>query len=535
MVAALVPYRWQDTGGGYMAWSLPSNVTSAIDLRPIAILSDANSVGYAVAMLDGALPDGAVELETGNETRDRDAWRAATGFRPVGTNAREWAFSQLLDGSDDSGDSACRPLRGQTPFSVDMHLDGKSTRQLARVKQLQQAVYARRDLDRIRQDVLDGKLPPDTHRKCLVAMARDMGMDWRDLKPAKWGASESGIEPETTITDPGKSGGFVVITSYTPPGAGSAYTTTGENGNRFQTGDASDGLGPKIVCDAGGLGIGTGNANNWAWHPSSLSSANCYWQLDQVLRAGSGAVVGVLGRGNGNQTNYFVDNFGGSIRGWYHIAGVGTSIGSPSQTAALTRDDLWVKCLGSTISFGDVIGTAKLSVTNTAVTTGLRGGIFCYSSGGAKDATGLSARDYLTPTITTISPSSGSTAGGTSVTITGTGFESNATVTFGGASAASVVVASETSLTCVTPSGTAGAKNVVVTNPDGGFSVTSTGGYTYATPTTTTTTTTTTTSTTTSTTTTLCYQSRTRFGLFSFLPGCGAINWRNSRFKRPSP
>ena len=40
------------------------------------------------------------------------------------------------------------------------------------------------------------------------------------------------------------------------------------------------------------------------------------------------------------------------------------------------------------------------------------------------------------------------------------------------------------------------------------------------------------TTTTTSSTTTLCYQGRTRFGLFSYLPGCGAIQWRNSRFKR---
>ena len=413
MVAALVPYRWGDTGGGYMAWSLPAGVTSAIDLRPLALLPDTNSIGYAVAMLDGGLPDGAVELETGNETRDRDAWRSALGYFPAGANAKEWTLSHLLDGADDTGDAACRPIRGQTPFSVELHLGGKSTRQLARIKQLQQAVYARKDLDRIRQDVLGGKLPPDIHRKALVAMARDMGMDWRDLRPAKWGAGESGIEPETTITDPFKSGGFVVITSYTPPGAGSAYTTFGENGNRFQTGDSGDGLGPKIVCDAGSLGIGAGNANNWAWHPTSLSSSNCYWQLDQVLRSGGGAVVGVLARGNGSNQNYFVDNFSGSIRGWYHIAGVGTSIGSPSQTAALTRDDLWLKCLGSTISFGDVVGTEMLSVTNTAVTTGLRGGVFCYSSGGAKDATGLYARDYVTPVVSANSASAAFGTGGT--------------------------------------------------------------------------------------------------------------------------
>ncbi len=70
------------------------------------------------------------------------------------------------------------------------------------------------------------------------------------------------------------------------------------------------------------------------------------------------------------------------------------------------------------------------------------------------------------PTVTAISPTGGPLAGGTAVTISGTGFVSGATVTIGGASATSVVFGSATSITAVTPSGTAGATSVVVTNPD---------------------------------------------------------------------
>ena len=69
------------------------------------------------------------------------------------------------------------------------------------------------------------------------------------------------------------------------------------------------------------------------------------------------------------------------------------------------------------------------------------------------------------PTVTSVTPSSGPLAGGTSITITGTGFVSGASVTIGGTTAASSFVSS-TSLTATTPSGTAGAKSVVVTNPD---------------------------------------------------------------------
>ena len=85
------------------------------------------------------------------------------------------------------------------------------------------------------------------------------------------------------------------------------------------------------------------------------------------------------------------------------------------------------------------------------------------------------------PTVTSISPTSGTTAGGTSVTITGTNFISGATVTIGGSSCTSVVVVSSTSITCTTPSGTAGPRDVVVAT---GVSpnATLTGGFTYVAP-----------------------------------------------------
>ena len=85
------------------------------------------------------------------------------------------------------------------------------------------------------------------------------------------------------------------------------------------------------------------------------------------------------------------------------------------------------------------------------------------------------------PTVTSSSPTSGTTAGGTSVTITGTNFISGTTVTIGGSSCTSVVVVSSTSITCTTPAGTAGAHDVVVAT---GVSPNATlaGGFTYVVP-----------------------------------------------------
>lgn len=83
----------------------------------------------------------------------------------------------------------------------------------------------------------------------------------------------------------------------------------------------------------------------------------------------------------------------------------------------------------------------------------------------------------LPPTITSISPTSGPVAGGTNITITGTGFTGATAVTVGGVSATTIVVVSATSITATTPAGITGARDVVVITPGG--TATSVGLFTY--------------------------------------------------------
>ena len=82
------------------------------------------------------------------------------------------------------------------------------------------------------------------------------------------------------------------------------------------------------------------------------------------------------------------------------------------------------------------------------------------------------------PTLTGLSPSSGPAGGGTTVTITGSGFMSNATVEFGGVSAASVTVDSPGQITAVTPPGYA-ARLVVVQTSGGSTGNVPEGIFTY--------------------------------------------------------
>lgn len=84
------------------------------------------------------------------------------------------------------------------------------------------------------------------------------------------------------------------------------------------------------------------------------------------------------------------------------------------------------------------------------------------------------------PTVTSLTPTSGSTAGGTSITITGTGFRTGARVKVGTAAATSVVVNSATSITCATPAGTAGAKSVTVLNEDNKQGTKASPAFTYS-------------------------------------------------------
>jgi hypothetical protein len=97
--------------------------------------------------------------------------------------------------------------------------------------------------------------------------------------------------------------------------------------------------------------------------------------------------------------------------------------------------------------------------------------------GGCSSPAGPSGKG---PIVNSVSPATGSTFGGTAVTILGGGFASGATVTIGGAAATDVTVSGTTSLTATAPQHAAGAVDVVVTV--NGASTTLSGAFTYVPP-----------------------------------------------------
>ncbi|MHB8735598.1 MAG: IPT/TIG domain-containing protein, partial [Terriglobales bacterium] len=116
---------------------------------------------------------------------------------------------------------------------------------------------------------------------------------------------------------------------------------------------------------------------------------------------------------------------------------------------------------------------------NAGVTTDQRGVARPQPAGGLCDIGSFEVQAGVAmPTVTAISPTSGPTTGGSPVTITGTGFQTGATVKFGTAPATGCAVVNSTTITCTTPPGSAGTVTVTVTNPDSQMGALA-GVYTY--------------------------------------------------------
>ena len=86
---------------------------------------------------------------------------------------------------------------------------------------------------------------------------------------------------------------------------------------------------------------------------------------------------------------------------------------------------------------------------------------------GANAANELFTYVAVPPILSTVSPGSGPTTGGTVITLTGSNFTGATAITVGGTACASFTVISDTEATCITPAGNAGEASVLVTTPGG--------------------------------------------------------------------
>lgn len=166
------------------------------------------------------------------------------------------------------------------------------------------------------------------------------------------------------------------------------------------------------------------------------------------------------------------------------IRAVSPTSGGPGSEVTIEGDGFVV---GATVLFGSVPSTGVVvfpsSMISAKAPAGLGGPVaitVINPDGGRASVPDAFVygrdSDYLT--VKSVSPTTGPSSGGVTVTLTGTGFAADASVSFGGIHATNLL-ALGSSLTVRVPPHPAGIVDVTVTNPDGRVA-TLVGGFSYS-------------------------------------------------------
>lgn len=255
------------------------------------------------------------------------------------------------------------------------------------------------------------------------------------------GTSGNGINGYGANGGSGQGGAIASVATLLQPVTNSTITTGSATGGVGGTG--------RNVIGATGAGAGGGAFNGG----SGLSLTN-------TILAGNSAVTGGNCAGN-------IPSDGGNNLEF-----------SPATSCGFTiNNQVTDPVLGALVNHGGPTATMALGPGSAAVGKGDHATCAGVAVGGM-DQRGLlrltpcsigafEPQSTPFPTLDALSSSSGSTTGGSSVTVTGMGFASGATILFGTASASPPGVVTGTTITATVPAHSAGTVDVTVTNPDG--------------------------------------------------------------------
>jgi hypothetical protein len=142
-----------------------------------------------------------------------------------------------------------------------------------------------------------------------------------------------------------------------------------------------------------------------------------------------------------------------------------TKVSFASAAGTITSDS------GTKITAKSPAGTGTVTVTVTTPGGTATAGKFTYNPAATP-----------APTVTGISPTSGTTAGGTSVKISGKNLSGATAVSFGSAGDGKITADSSTQVTATSPAGSAGTVNVTVTTKGGTSATSKADEFTYVAP-----------------------------------------------------
>ena len=152
-----------------------------------------------------------------------------------------------------------------------------------------------------------------------------------------------------------------------------------------------------------------------------------------------------------------------TIAGTALAGATAVSFGSTPATAFTVNGDGSITAIAPALTAGSTVDVTVTTPQGTSATSA------------ADQYTAVAAA----PTVTALSSSSGPTGGGSSLTLTGTGFGGTTAISFGGIPAPTFNVTSNTSLSVTVPAQLAGTVDVTVTTPYGTSATSSADRYTY--------------------------------------------------------
>jgi hypothetical protein len=195
--------------------------------------------------------------------------------------------------------------------------------------------------------------------------------------------------------------------------------------------------------------------SNGSSYPTNTYQASNYW-VDVVFTPNaSGTTPGGTSPGSTTPTISSISPAAGPVSGGTTMTingsnfeqGATVSFGSAAATSVTFVNPTELQVVAPP----NAVGSATVEVANPGGGVASLPNAFAYDQG---------------PAVTSVSPNSGPATGGTTVTITGSGFEGGALVSIGVTPAASVTVVSPTEIQAVTSAESAAAAAVTVTNPD---------------------------------------------------------------------
>jgi hypothetical protein len=213
----------------------------------------------------------------------------------------------------------------------------------------------------------------------------------------------------------------------------------------------------------------TNNGNQVAYNPGVSAGAVSPTSTQAVSHVSDAASLLLVPPPNPTVTS--VSPSGGPIAGGTSVTVTGTNF-----TGA------------TAVNFGATPGTAvvvngggtSLTVTSPAAPAGTVNVTVVTPAGTSTTSAADNFTFFAVPTVTAVTPNTGTTSGGSSVTVTGTNLTGATAVKFGTASGTNVVVnGAGTSLAVTSPAGTAGTADVTVTTPGGTSATSAADHFTY--------------------------------------------------------